>query len=493
MWYDKLLKCNVGSNFYNIVKDMYKKVSSQVRVRNNFTVPIIPKCGLRQGDVLSPLLFNLYIHDIVNIFDDSCEPPTLENFVVNCLMYADDMVLLSTTKSGLQNSIDKFSIYCNKWKLNVNLNKTKIVKFCKRQNSEVAEWHWNGNKIEVTDSYSYLGTVMSGNTKYQKARENIKNKALKAVFSLIKCSQGSDMPVKIGLDLFDKLVKPVMLYGSEFCILPDNVKILEKKPLKEIYADGSNWQIPSENICTRFARNILGVHRKSSILCLRGELGTYPIYIDMIVQMVKYWQRIAMLNSGTLMEAAYIEQKHMVNKKECWLYGVTKILEQVNLCTYIDQPDFCDPIYIKSKLRERYQEFWKNKLWNDERKKGGNKLRSYREFKRDIKFEGYLNEIKIFNHRSDLTKLRCSAHKLNIEKGRYKKPIVPVEERICTKCNKGEIEDEFHLFVCDFYKDLREELGINISDKKEFFQVMEDCNYNTAVYVNKCFRRREGV
>ena len=46
---------------------------------------------------------------------------------MNCLMFADDILLLSETPEGLQNSINKLNYYCNKWQLTINTQKTKIM------------------------------------------------------------------------------------------------------------------------------------------------------------------------------------------------------------------------------------------------------------------------------------------------------------------------------------------------------------------------------
>ena len=44
-------------------------------------------------------------------------------------LYADDTVLLSETKEGMQQSLDIFQLYCDLWKLDVNINKTKVMVF----------------------------------------------------------------------------------------------------------------------------------------------------------------------------------------------------------------------------------------------------------------------------------------------------------------------------------------------------------------------------
>ena len=65
--------------------------------------------GSNPVDSLTPNLFNIYINDLPDIFDDSCHPVTLETLSLNCLMFADDILLLSESAEGLQKSLDKLS------------------------------------------------------------------------------------------------------------------------------------------------------------------------------------------------------------------------------------------------------------------------------------------------------------------------------------------------------------------------------------------------
>ena len=61
------------------------------------------------------------------MFDSTCDPVELQNKKLSCLMYADDIVILSESANGLQNCIDKLEYFCKKWNLSVNLNKTNVL------------------------------------------------------------------------------------------------------------------------------------------------------------------------------------------------------------------------------------------------------------------------------------------------------------------------------------------------------------------------------
>ena len=66
-----------------------------------------------------------------HIFDTSCDGIDTGMLHFNCLLYADDVILLSTTEAGLQNCISKFEKYCDDWCIEVNLVKSKVMIFNK--------------------------------------------------------------------------------------------------------------------------------------------------------------------------------------------------------------------------------------------------------------------------------------------------------------------------------------------------------------------------
>ena len=108
---------------------MYQSISYLVKVNGGHLEPIISCMGLKQGGVLSPLLFNLYIDDIKNIFDESCDPVQILNDPLSHMLYADDLILISTSQQGLNNCLEKLSEYCSTWQLDLNLKKSQVIIF----------------------------------------------------------------------------------------------------------------------------------------------------------------------------------------------------------------------------------------------------------------------------------------------------------------------------------------------------------------------------
>jgi hypothetical protein len=91
---------------------MYENTLLSVKVNNIYLTDNFQSfVGVRQGDNLIPTLIKLFINDIPNNCDDSCSPVSLLTRKLHCLLYADDLVLLSESPQGLQNSLAKLSHY----------------------------------------------------------------------------------------------------------------------------------------------------------------------------------------------------------------------------------------------------------------------------------------------------------------------------------------------------------------------------------------------
>ena len=108
---------------------MYEVSTSCIRINDRVSENFHPHLGVKQGDNLNPNLFKIFINDLPDYLDNSSDSIILNERILNCLMYADDVILLSETAEGLQNCLDKLNKYCEQWGLEVNLKKTKSLIF----------------------------------------------------------------------------------------------------------------------------------------------------------------------------------------------------------------------------------------------------------------------------------------------------------------------------------------------------------------------------
>ena len=87
--------------------------------------------GVRQGCPLSPLLFNLYINDLAYYLDEANVDPLqlLNSTNISCLIYADDIVIISKSALGLQKLLHYVNLFYETWNLTVNPSKSKCITF----------------------------------------------------------------------------------------------------------------------------------------------------------------------------------------------------------------------------------------------------------------------------------------------------------------------------------------------------------------------------
>jgi len=259
----KLLKSGIGGNILNFIQDMYSKVDYCVKISNGVTDTFSSSVGVKQGCVLSPTLFNIYLSDLPDIFDESCDPVTLLDTNISCLMFADDIVLFSHTATGLQNSLHKLKTYCDTWSLTVNVNKTKIIIFNKGgHHISRFKFYLGENQLDTVQSYCYLGIIFSSSGSFNLALKNLPDKAHKSLHCLKQIDIRSN--IKLAFKLFDCLVRPVLNYGCE-AWAPFLLKGLNDSNFLHLCNSAA-----LENINIKFCKYILGVHRKSSNIAVLG-------------------------------------------------------------------------------------------------------------------------------------------------------------------------------------------------------------------------------
>ena len=131
-------------------------------------------------------------------------------------MYADDLVILSRSKTALQNSLNALSLYCDKWRLKINQKKTKIIIFQKRPKKSIdMKFNKGSESIEIVQEYTHLGTRLTLAENFTLAREHLKENALHAFSSIWKQTVLNKVNPYTASQIFDTMIFPILSYNSE--------------------------------------------------------------------------------------------------------------------------------------------------------------------------------------------------------------------------------------------------------------------------------------
>ena len=127
-----------------------------------FAVPL----GIKQGGISSPGFFSVYIDDMIGFLRKKGIGCHILRRFIGCLLFADDLALLSPSRKALQTMIDLCADYCNKHCLEFNPKKSKVMTFGKSWNEPIAPLTISGSPLEFVYEFKYLGTTIVSGRKF---------------------------------------------------------------------------------------------------------------------------------------------------------------------------------------------------------------------------------------------------------------------------------------------------------------------------------------
>jgi hypothetical protein len=168
----KLIVLKVPEYLLFVLRSYLKECTYTVYINDARSTPIRPPTRLPQGAVLSTTLFTLYMADIPH-------PPDTE-----LALYADDIAILSqswrpeTITRRLNSTISQLLRYFNKWKLRVNISKTELILFTKRQPLNPQPFQLQNITIPWSNTIKYLGLLLDSKLLFMKHLQTIHHKAM---------------------------------------------------------------------------------------------------------------------------------------------------------------------------------------------------------------------------------------------------------------------------------------------------------------------------
>ena len=115
--------------------------------------------GTKQGGVLSPRIFTLYMDELIDRFKRRVVGCHLIDLFVACLLHADDLWLITPTRNAMQELLRVCEEYC----LSLNVKKSKVLVFGNTKSDHISNLILNGKSLEFVNEWKYLGvTIVSG-------------------------------------------------------------------------------------------------------------------------------------------------------------------------------------------------------------------------------------------------------------------------------------------------------------------------------------------
>ena len=167
MW-QMLRVYGVGLKLLKALESFYVDSRACVRVGNDVSEWFPVNVGLRQGCVMPPWLFNVYMDGMVREVNVRVLRKGLQllsanggRFEINQLLFAYDTALVADSDEKLCRLVSEFGRVCERTKLRVNVGKSKVMRCSEYGNGDRMHVILNGESLEEVDCFKYLGSQVA--------------------------------------------------------------------------------------------------------------------------------------------------------------------------------------------------------------------------------------------------------------------------------------------------------------------------------------------
>lgn len=195
---------------------------------NEASSDIVPiSSGVPQGSVLGPLLFLIYINDIITNME--CN---IKLFADDCIIYKE--ILCYEDHHTLNRQLNVINTWCEQWQMSINTSKSVSMTVTKKKNPSEFTYSLNDTELTKVYEHKYLGLTLATDLKWNKHIANISSKAIRKLFFLKRCLKSAPTPIK--LLSYTTFVRPVLEYANTVWFPHNitNINQLEKVQRKAI-------------------------------------------------------------------------------------------------------------------------------------------------------------------------------------------------------------------------------------------------------------------
>ena len=208
----KLIERKTPKLFVDVLMNWYHDLQCRVKWDNFYGDWFPISAGVRQGGILSPDFYNIYVDDLICKLQKLKVGCYISKLFAAAIFYADDMCVLSPSLRGLQKLLDACSSYCTEWDICLNVKKTKNMYFGKNL---TFDFHPTLNNIPIdwVKEWKYLGVTLKSGRRFNcSITERVKS-FYRSLNSILRVEGRSDDMLM--LQLVETHCIPVLTYAIE--------------------------------------------------------------------------------------------------------------------------------------------------------------------------------------------------------------------------------------------------------------------------------------
>ena len=202
----------VPIKFLNFIVSWYSDLECRVKWADQYSDWFAITAGVRQGGVLSPTFYSIYVDDLLIKLRASGKGCHFHAKFAAALFYADDMAIISPSIKGLEILLSICGDYCLEWDIGLNPKKSKNLYFGKRIDISHTVT-LNGSAIEWVDEWVYLGVTLKSSKVFDCSVKERIRKFFRCANAILRIDGKSNELVM--LHLVESHCIPLLTYAIE--------------------------------------------------------------------------------------------------------------------------------------------------------------------------------------------------------------------------------------------------------------------------------------
>ena len=232
---DVMWKQGLRGKTWRLLKRLNQNLKASVKTRYGMTKQIDMEIGGRQGSRLTGRMFAKLMDVLAEeVIEDNVGMKITEELIIGILLWIDDVVTSVEGSENQEEMLKRMDRFAKDHKLKWGLDKCRVMKIGKGAN--LRQWKLGENEIKCSDSYTYLGDIITPDGKNTKNLSSRKNKITASSISINTIASGETLQrieTSVLLELHEKVNIPGLINNAEsWSLLKSEQKDLERSEIQ---------------------------------------------------------------------------------------------------------------------------------------------------------------------------------------------------------------------------------------------------------------------
>lgn len=320
--FTKLATLGVQGTALGFIKGLYQVSLVAVKTAAGHSEPFKLERGLRQGCPLSPILFDVFINDILDDCHDlGVTIPGVPNRKLAGLLFADDVVLLAPSSKNLRHLLRKISLWTARWEMSVGHGKCGVMVFGNTEHDkEHSVWTLDGAEIPLVDHYTYLGLTFDRDLSLDTMNDAATARLSKATHSLRPALTNSSIPLAVKVLMIKSLILPIAAWGGELL----GMHKVRAHPTQKLVHQAIRWALYGD----RAGKG------RAAMSTLSWDLGIPPVHAIRSSYRTRAYHKFSSVKTW----AAILSQHPFRHPRDTWLSGTRRWLTKEKVTATAAKP-----------------------------------------------------------------------------------------------------------------------------------------------------------